>query len=434
MISTSYDLDDSNQRNSSNSMIDEESIFLSSSSDEDLPLSSRFASVNKPNKNKYMETMINDGLEEEDDEDDPSLVSEYEESDEEVQYIPGTSTYTEDLIEDVSDEENESKPTKMYDEYDPENIDEFNDAALKRQHTKTAIEYEPTKLKKKSAQELVEETNKPKTRQTRSSRAATVVEEPSAQETVRSKRKCNRRSPALFDEDSQTSIKSESSKTQSVTKRPYNNTNRAKYAESKKQLVEKEKKKPKLVKVDTSEEMVMSPRSAASPVSMESLSDDGTENNDKVESTKKPMVDEIKKKKSGTNEITKSTVGDTKSMAADDKSTVISGRIINLSSGFKIPKRPSSETDQASVPPEKKVKTSEDLNAKKITSKSTSRPSEPTSKDSRQASKPSAVSSGTKPVKPIPSKSDSKNGNSTSSDPSKKHKPQKSKFTFFNSR
>ena len=189
MISTSYDLDES-QRNSSNSLNDEESIFLSSSSDEDVPLSSRFASVGcKASKNKYMETMINDGLgeEEEEEEEEASLISaeEDEESDEAVQYIPGSSAYTQDHIEDVSDED-ESKPTKMYDEYDPENIDEFNETALKRQSQKV-VEYEPTKLNKSAPPEKVDQ---PKKRQTRSARTP-VVAEPKPE--TRPKRKYTRK-------------------------------------------------------------------------------------------------------------------------------------------------------------------------------------------------------------------------------------------------
>lgn len=438
MISTSYDIDDNNPRNSSNSLNDEESIFLSSSSDEDLPLSSRFAVSNslRNQKNKYMETMINDGCEDEEDSEESLLSEEAEpvkprkmygdsdeeesdEEDEECQYIP-TTTYNEefdDRIEDVSDDDESMKSTKIYDEYDPENIDHFNDSSL----LKNTVEYEPTKLNKSESEEESSPDVK-KTRKTRHTRAKKILDI-SPQPENRVKRKYNRR---------QTTIEAKK-EAASTSKRPYNNTNRAKNAEMKKigALKETEKRTKKKESV----EMVVSPQ--VSPVSSESLSDN--EQSNEIEITKKikkakisslsSEVDAIdksdEKKKKRLAEASKQPEASNKSCNSVPTSNVINGRIINLSSGFKIPKRPSNEAIQdKSLPPEKKAKKiSEDSTNSTESSKSSVK-----TKSSRPIAQPlptDKIIRSTKPIKPVSKDSKESKDSKASVPVQKSSKPQK---------
>ena len=222
-----------------------------------------------------------------------------------------------------------------------------------------------------------------------------------------------------------------------VAKRPYNNANRIKNAENKRQVADKqETKKPKLVKAE-SDEMVVSP-SAGSPVSSSSSlgSDDGKEN-DKASEQNETTAKAVQIKKSELAEEKKKSSkplfeAKADSSKTDDKSTVISGRIINLSSGFKIPKRPSSETDQGSVPPEKKVKTSAYNSIDEASKKTAVAPVKPVKSPTEQTAnkdkmtKPS-IGSAAKPIKPMPSKTESKV--SSTSESKSKPKPQKSEYS-----
>lgn len=365
MISTSYDLDESAQRNSSNSMNDEESIFLSSSSDEDIPLVHYTGtSSGKKHANKYMETMINDGLGEQEGSEESQLSDEanasvqYDSDDEEIEYIP-TTTYTEDFddhIEDVSDDEDGLKPTKIYDEYDPENLDSFNDSAILKK-----VEYEPTKLDAPKAS--TSNTVSPemvKTRKTRQTRSKAVEKSSSPQPEVRVKRKYNRR------QVEQPSASGEPVKKPEPTqKRAYNNKNRLRNSERK--ALEKSNasstvsKRLKKQKLDEVAEMLPQ----GSPVTSDSSQSDSDSSSSSSSSsspslvekrktsrskalTSSPQTDEqLKTKKTlkdsdlfKSKQVTASQVFSKVSSANSAANNIISGRIINLSSGFKIPKRP----------------------------------------------------------------------------------------------
>ncbi len=351
MISTSYDLDDSNQRNSSASIIDEESIFLSSSSDEDLPLSSRFnvgntnslkkKQNNVNNKHKYMETMINDGLEADSNDSNISEEATDQVSDDEVKYIPMTSYSEEadDDIDEVSDEDEESeKPTSIYDEYDPENLDHFTTKQLlKNAHPK----YEPTPLNQSSESDddydKQEESKKSKpVRKVHQTRSTGIPAEPD----IKSKRKYVRKTDETVNEEVSTVF---------PAKRPYNNSNRTRNSEKKNKLnsgavnnVDQELKKAKI----TSNDPGMSQGSLGDSSEEESLeskeSEEGKDSKNK-KLTKQATITVFDKKKTPSSSGIPAGQLDPKKLKTKPSEapvTMISGRIINLSSGFKIPKRP----------------------------------------------------------------------------------------------
>ena len=175
MISASYDMDEDNAVN------DEESIFLSSSDDDDdqrlmstrrntpknqaIKKSTRYSPMLNDGEYQVEDNDADDDIEEVEDDDDDDVMNgdmvrlagssavlyddnlnevspeEDEEYEEYNETLPANYKYTptisyeddDDHLEDVSDDEEHgsksaTKPTQMFDEYDPENIDNFDES------------------------------------------------------------------------------------------------------------------------------------------------------------------------------------------------------------------------------------------------------------------------------------------------------------------
>jgi len=268
-----------------------------------------------------------------------------EEDDDEVEYIP-TTTYTEegdDDIEEVSEEEENEKPTSIYDEYDPENLDHFNASSLLKD---LPPKYEPTRLNQSSEddnddeQEDSPEATKP-TRKVRHTRSTAALAEPG----LKPKRKYVRKPAEAIREEVATAVSA---------KRPYNNANRTRSSVEKKnkqssssvQNVQRELKKAKIVSNDMIGVSQSSPNSSGNSSDTESVESKESEEG-RTSQVKKPV-----KQVSGTGLVKKKTSIVSSAAVQPDatklktktssnsSANVISGRIINLSSGFKIPKRP----------------------------------------------------------------------------------------------
>ena len=395
MISTSYDLEDNSQRNnSSTSNNDEESIFLSSSSDDDAALSA-VASIGKPARyrpannalkkhTQYIETMINDDqeadededeLEEEDEENDEASsdddeplakklarnalahqqaavyeVDDDDEDDSKCKYIPTPVYSDDDHLEDVSDEDEHLNGKPAFDEYDPENIDKFDEKPLAK-----TCEYEPTVVSNKTGlrprqDELQESSDSSedskkstgvKTRLAKLRQKQQLPKEPE----VRSKRKYNRRQ--VVTELANTDAKR---KTKEVHEKlpPALVASIAAAAAVKKQLA----KKP-VLNSNSSSSSSSDNSAPGSPVHSPTLKLARIPRNKKPklegdsqppQPHSTPRVEVAKKTKSPIEHVSSSTPTSKAALlgaaAANTSANIISGRIINLSSGFKIPKRP----------------------------------------------------------------------------------------------
>ena len=311
MISTSYDIDD-NQRNSSASNNDEESIFLSSSS-EDEHLINNFTSRKNKDKKRYI-AKVNDGNEVDE------FSNESDESDLEIPLKREDDCIS--IDDDYYDDEELNSINKNYLSYNRNCFTDTDDQSEDSNETLAA-----SSISKKSIKKISLSNNK--------------FDELSSDDMNGDDDYKNKESKNL------------SSKKEEIVKTKVNKTKELEKSKILKKSAEPQKLKKNNLTIDTSKtkkqidfiDLIDSSSTCSSPFNSPPLPPPPikTFSNSILQNKKEISNESIKKnekpKVKSNNDESHNKIKQSKILDLNSKSDVKSGKIINLSSGFKIPKR-----------------------------------------------------------------------------------------------